>query len=120
MDEMKRFSYAHHAAEQQQAEITEHRHELVKKLLAKLPERERTVVTLHYLGEMTVKEIGRCLGVSVNTIASRLRRAQKRLRDDQKQLIHEVLGSVQLPPSLSENIMQQITELKPTPPPIQF
>ena len=61
MDEMKRFSYAHHAAEQQQAEITEHRHELVKKLLAKLPERERTVVTLHYLGEMTVKEIGRCL-----------------------------------------------------------
>ena len=94
--EMERFSYAHHIAEQRETEAIEHRFEIVKKLLTKLPERERTVVTLHYLGEMTVKEIGKCLGVSVNTITSRLRRAQKRLRDDQKQLIHEVFGTVQL------------------------
>ena len=35
-----------------------------KKLLSKLPESERTVVTLYYLGEMTAKEISKFLGVS--------------------------------------------------------
>ena len=48
-----------------EAEATERRHEIVKKLLEKLPESERTVVTLYYLGEMTMKEISKFLGVSV-------------------------------------------------------
>ena len=58
-----------------------------KKLLQRLPESERTVVSLHYLGEMTAKEIGRFLGVSVNTINSRLRRARKRLQEREELLI---------------------------------
>ena len=48
-----------------------------KNLLEKLPESERTVMTLYYLGEMTTKEIGKFLGVSVNTISSRLRARTK-------------------------------------------
>lgn len=55
VEEIERSSYTHHASEQWQTEVTEHRQELVKKLLAKLPESERTVVTLYYLGEMTTK-----------------------------------------------------------------
>ena len=36
----------------------------LKKLLAKLQESERTVITLHYFGEMSCPEIGAFLGVS--------------------------------------------------------
>ena len=44
-----------------------------------LPEHERWVVGIYYLREMRVSEIGARLGVSVNTIKSRLRRARRRL-----------------------------------------
>ncbi len=117
VEEIERASYAHHVSEQRQTEITEHRHELVKKLLAKLPESERTVVTLYYLGEMTTKEIGKFLGVSVDTIKSRLRRGRKRLQEDEELMIQEVLGGVQIPTSLGENVMRQISEINPAPTP---
>ena len=35
MDELDRSSYAHHVLEQREEELTEQRHELVKRLLAK-------------------------------------------------------------------------------------
>ena len=82
--EIENSSYKRYVLERRETETTEHRHEIVKKLLDRLPENERTVVTLHYLGEMTIKEIGRFLGVSVNTINSRLRRARKRLQERRK------------------------------------
>jgi len=62
---------------------------------------------------MTAKESVKFLGVSVNTINSRLRRAKKRLQDQEERLIQEMLGSVQLPVSLIENIGRQITNIKP-------
>ena len=117
VEEIERASYTHHVVEQRETEHTEHRHELVKKLLAKLPESERTVVTLYYLGKMTTKEISKFLGVSVNTITSRLQRARKRLQEQQEMLIQEVLGSVQIPASLSQNVMRQITDINPAPTP---
>ena len=117
VEEIERASYAHHVSEQRQTEITEHRHELVKKLLAKLPESERTVVTLFYLGEMTTKEIGKFLGVSVDTIKSRLRRGRKRLQEDEELMVQEVLGGVQIPASLGENVMRQVSEINPAPAP---
>ena len=113
VEEIERSSYTHHVSEAREAERTEHRHELVKKLLAKLPESERTVVTLYYLGEMTTKEIGRFLGVSVDTIKSRLRRGRKRLQDDEELMIQEVLSGVQIPANLGENVMRQISEINP-------
>ena len=79
MAEIGNASYKRYVSDQQQTETAEDRHELVKRLLAKLPESERTVVTLYYLGEMTAKDIGKFLGVSVNTVKSRLRRGRKRL-----------------------------------------
>ena len=114
VEEIERVSYTHHVAEQRETERTERHHELVRKLLAKLPESERTVMTLYYLGKMTTKEISKFLGVSVNTITSRLQRARKRLQEQQEVLIQEVLGGVQIPASLSENIMRQIADIKPT------
>ncbi len=115
--EIENTSYKRYVSEQREAETTEHQHEIVKNLLQRLPESERTVVTLHYLGEMTAKEIGKFLGVSVNTINSRLRRAKKRLQGREELLIQEMLGSVQLPVSLIENIGRQVANIKPMPSP---
>ena len=117
VEEIERSSYTHHVVEQRETERTEQHHELVKKLLAKLPESERTVVTLYYLGKMTTKEISKFLGVSVNTITSRLQRARKRLQEQQEALIQEVLGGVQIPTSVIENIMRQVSEMNPAPTP---
>ena len=114
VEDIERSSYIHHVSEQRETERTERRRELVKKLLAKLPESERTVVTLYYLGEMTAKEIGKFLGVSVGTIKSRLRRGRKRLQEDEELMIQEVLGGVRIPASLGENVMRQVADMKPT------
>jgi RNA polymerase sigma factor (sigma-70 family) len=119
VEEIDESSYTHHVSEQRKAEITENRHELVKKLLAKLPESERTIVTLYYLGEMTAKEIGKYLGVSVNTVKSRLRRGRKRLQEQQEELlVSETLGSIPFPAQVTERIMRQVADMKPIPPPV--
>ena len=111
------FSYKCYELEQCENEVSQHRTETVKRLLEKLPESERTVVILYYLGEMTAKEIGNFLGVSVNTIKSRLQRARKRLQMyNEERLVRETFGSVQLPTNLTESIMRQVADLKLTPP----
>ena len=117
MKEIENASYTHYESERRETAAGEYRLERAKKLLANLPESERTVVTLYYLGEMTTKEISRFLGVSVNTITSRLQRGRKRLKADQEHLIKEVLGGTQIPARLSASIKRQIADMKPTPSP---
>ena len=119
VEEIESYSYTHHVSDQKQTEVSEDRRELVKKLLSKLPESERTVVTLYYLGEMTAKEIGKSLGVSVNTIKSRLRRGRQRLQEQQVEpLVRETLGSIPFPTQVTERIMRQVADMKPIPPPV--
>ena len=115
--EMQRTSYERYMSEQNEQEAHVHRQELVRRLLAKLPESERTVMTLYYLGEMTAKEIGNFLGVSVNTITSRLSRARERLRQDEELLVREMLGSVQLSDSLTDRIARKVSDVKLAPSP---
>ena len=74
-------TYERYILDQREAEAIERRYEIVEELLAKLPESERKVMTLYYLGEMSTKEIGKFLSVPVNTIVSRLHRARKRLQE---------------------------------------
>ena len=112
LEEIEESSYTHHISEQRMTERTERYHELVKKLLEKLPEKERAVVTLYYLNEMSTKEIGEFMGVSVNTITSRLQRARKRLQTDQELLGQEYFGHLQLSDNLKENIMKQLEEIR--------
>ena len=112
-----KLTYERYILEQREKEAAEHRYEIVKRLLEKLPESERTVVTLYYLGEMTAKEIGKFLGVSVNTITSRLKRARERLKASEELLIKETLGGWQLPNNLFENIMRQVADIDPGPSP---
>ena len=114
---LDKLTYERYILEQREREAGERRHALVKQLLEKLPESERTVVTLYYLGEMTTKEIGKFLGVSVNTITSRLQRARERLQASDERLINETLGGWQLSGNLLENIMRQVADIKPVSPP---
>ena len=114
--EMQRMSYDRYVSDKNEKERSERRHKIVKKLLEKLPESERTVMILYYLGEMTVKEIGNFLGVSVNTITSRLHRARKRLEKEEEILVQETLGGVQLPDSLTEDIARKVADVELTPP----
>ena len=114
VEEIEKSSYTHHVSEQSEIANSERRREIVKKLLAKLPESERTVMTLHYLGEMTVKEISRFLGVSVSAINNRLYRARKRLQAKEESLVQEVLSSVQIPTSIKQNIMRRAADIKLT------
>ena len=115
MEEVAESAYEGYVLEQRETEATEHRFEIVKRLLAKLPEGERTAMVLYYLGEMTTKEIGKFLGVSVETIRTRLSRARKRLREEEELLIQEVLGGVLIPSSIKQNIMRRVVDMKPTP-----
>ena len=58
-DELEELAYAQYHAEQQEEVVSEKHREVVKRLLQKLPESERTVVTLHYLGDMTCEDISK-------------------------------------------------------------
>lgn len=116
MEEVAKSAYARYVLEQREAEATEQRFEIVEKLLDKLPEGERTVMTLYYLGEMTTTEIGKFLGVSVKAIRLRLHRARKRLQDEEELLVQEVLGGVQISSTIKQNIMRQVVDMNPTPP----
>ena len=108
-------AYSQHVTEERSKTASESQREVVKQLLAKLKESERTVMTLHYLGEMTVAEISRFLGVSVNTIKTRLRRARNRLQKEEP-MIREALEHFQITPNLTENIMREVSRLKPVAP----
>ena len=108
-------AYSRHVAEERSKTTVEAQREVVKRLLAKLKESERTVMTLHYLGEMTVGEISRFLGVSASTIKSRLRRARNRLQEEEP-MIREALDHFQITPNLTENIMHEVSRLKPVAP----
>ena len=108
-------TYSQYVIEENERTAAEAQREIVKKLLAKLPESDRTIITLHYFSEMSSSEIGAFLGVSANTIRSRLRRAQQRLQKEET-MIREALEHFQLSPNLTDNIMQEVNRLKPTAP----
>ena len=113
--QLEELSYAAYEATGAEAADVEHQRDLVKRLLQKLPESERTVVTMHYLAEMPCEKISEFLGVSPNTIKSRLYRARKRL-ETQEHLLHGVSAIFQVPPTLTANIMKEAARIQPTVP----
>ena len=73
-------AYSRYIATEHAKISAEAQHDLVRSLLTKLKESDREVITLHYFEEMTSAEIGEFLGVSENTIKSRLHRARRQLK----------------------------------------
>ena len=109
---LQKATYSGYVIEENERTAVAAQRDVVKKLLAKLQESERTVITLHYFGEMSCTEIGAFLGVSANTIKSRLRRAQQHLKKEEP-MMREALENFQTTPNLTENIMRKISHIKP-------
>ena len=105
--ELEKATYSGYVIAENEGTAAEAQREVVKKLLAKLQESERTVITLYYLGGMTYEEISKFLGVSVGTIKTRIYRARQRLKKEEP-MIREALGNFQITPNLTENIMREI------------
>ncbi len=113
--ELEEVYYSEYMSRQREEAANKNQRAIVRKLLNKLRESERTVVTMHYLAGLTCEEIGRFLGVSPNTVKSRLHRARERLKKEEA-VIQENLSSFQLPTQLTENIMKEISHLNPVAP----
>ncbi len=110
--EIEALLYARYMMEQTEKLATDKQREVVGYLLEKLPARERTVVVLHYLSEMSCEEIGDFLEMSPNTVKSRLHRARKRLKKEAP-IVHEILGGSQHSEDLMEDIMNWIQMNEP-------
>ena len=114
-EHVQNVTYSGYVAAENERTTAEAQRDVVKKLLAKLQESERTIITLHYFGEMSCTEIGTFLGVSANTIKSRLRRAQQRLKKEEP-MIREALENFKITPNFTENVMREISRIKPAAP----
>ena len=110
--EVEALFYTQYLAEQTENSATEKQREIVEYLLQKLTARERTVVALHYLSEMSCEEIGDFLEMSPNTVKSRLHRARKRLQKETP-IVREALGSSQVSGDLMEDVMKWIQMNEP-------
>ena len=113
--EMENETYSNYIIQERERTTAEARREVVKKLLAKLQEGDRTVITLYYLGGMTYEEISRFLGVSVSAIKNRLYRARQFLKKEEN-MVREALENFQITPTLTKDIMQEISRINPTTP----
>lgn len=60
--QLEKATYSGYVIQENARTEAEAQREVVQKLLAKLREKERTVITLHYFGEMTHEEISEFLG----------------------------------------------------------
>ena len=104
--------YAQYVVEQNERLATEKQREVVKYLLQKLTARERTVVALHYLSEMSCEEISDFLEMSLNTVKSRLHRARKRLKKESA-IVREALGGSEVSDDIMEDVMKWIQMNEP-------
>ena len=113
--ELEEVYYSEYMTHQREEAANQKRRGIVQKLLSKLPESERTVVNLYYIAEMTCEDIGKFLGMSPNTVRSKLHRARNRLKKEEA-MIKDNLSSFQLPTQMTEQIMKKVSRLIPTVP----
>lgn len=113
--ELEEMYYSEYMTQQRQEAANQKQRAIVQKLLSTLQESERTVVNMYYIAEMTCEDIGKFLGVSPNTVRSRLHRARIKMKKDEA-MIKENLSSFQLPSQLTETIMEKISQLNPVSP----
>ncbi len=104
--EMETIAQRDYRDEQQRQEVHD--------ALDSLPESQRTVLTLHYLGGLSCKEIGRFIGTSEGAIKDRLYRARLRLREEITNMMQETLRGFQLPPTCTQKLLERISNLEPT------
>ena len=80
ISEIETEAYSQYVVAEHAKTNAEAQRDLVQKLLTKLKESDKQIITLHYFQEMTYSEIGSYLGISESSIKSRLHRARQRLK----------------------------------------
>ena len=80
----------------------------IRETLAVLPEIHRQVLTLHYLGGMSHREIAQFLGISPHAIAMRLNRARSKLKTEMLAMIKTKFDQQKLQPAFTLNIVEII------------
>ena len=55
--------------------------ELVQETISKLPERYSAIITMFYLNEMSIDEIGEVMGITISNVKVMLHRSRNSLRD---------------------------------------
>ncbi len=61
-------------------------HKEIRAALAELDDRHRAVITLHYLDDLSYKDIAATLEISIGTVMSRLSRGKAKLREKMERL----------------------------------
>lgn len=87
---LEKATYSGYVIQENERASSEAQRDVVQKLLAKLQESERTVMTLHYFGEMTCKKISEFLKIGANL----LRQADGQVPDPAK---------IQVPPPINND-----------------
>ena len=92
-------------------------HQTLREALSELPEIHRQVLSLHYLGGLSCKEIAQFLGVSPHAIAMRLNRARAKLRKEILTMMHTSFDGQKLHSGFTLNIVEMIrrTHIQPNP-----
>ena len=92
-------------------------HQTLRDALAELPEIHRQVLSLHYLGGLSCKEIAQFLGASPHAITMRLSRARAKLRKEMLTMMRTSFDSQKLHSGFTLNIVEMIrrTHIQPNP-----
>ena len=92
-------------------------HQTLRDALAELPEIHRQVLSLHYLGGLSCKEIAQFLGASPHAITMRLSRARAKLRKEMLTMMRTSFDGQKLHSSFTLNIVEMIrrTQIQPNP-----
>lgn len=83
-------------------------HLTLQEALSESPKIHRQVLTLHYLGEMSCREIARFLGASPHAIAMRLNRARAKLEKEMLTMMDTSFEQQKLHPVFTLNIVEAI------------
>lgn len=75
----------------------------------KLSEKNRQAVTLYYIHDLTVEEIGSFLDVSSSTINQRLHRARTQLKEEMMDMVEDIIHDSH-PKAFPEKVIREISE----------
>jgi len=114
-------------AEDQSREIIDHtsvdsyreslEYEPLKEALSSLPEIYRQVLVLHYLSGYRSVDIAHFLGISIRTVAERLRVGRERLREEMVVMMSRTYEQYRLPAGFTFHIMEAVKRVKIQPMP---
>lgn len=98
-------------AEPDSGELVERRQlgDEVRAAIAELPEGQREVTTLFYMGDHSLTEVAGLLDISVTAVKSRLHAARERLRERMMDMVKDTLRSQA--PSRNEEFVSRVRDL---------